>query len=181
MCQLYARGEVRFTPENRVAEGTSCGCICEEAVGQLEELPALCSAVDACCVGITWQGRSIVWTEDVLRCCLGSRPAHSMYDARKLSLAGPRHTGWSVSLLLWVVASDTECALTWDDSSPSTGKGQFCNILEEIPSIWTVWFYNSFFPPEVGCKTTDGVNVMGVVSQQWMFLTQLLCCVVKTN
>lgn len=58
--------ETYLTCEQRVAEGTSCDCICEKAVGQMEELPALCRVVDACCVGITWQARSIVWREDVL-------------------------------------------------------------------------------------------------------------------
>lgn len=93
-----------FTHEHRLTEGTSCDCICEEAVGQLEELPALCRVVVACCVGITWQARSIVWKEDVLWCCLGSGPGHTAYDARKLSLAGPKESGWSIPLLLWVVA-----------------------------------------------------------------------------
>eukprot|EP00064_Thunnus_orientalis_P009399 superscaffoldBa00001189_g9423 len=70
----------------------------KEAVGQLEELPALCRVVDACCVGITWQARSIVWKEDVHRCCLGSGPGHTAYDARKLSLARPKESGWSIPL-----------------------------------------------------------------------------------
>lgn len=90
------------------AEGNSCDCICEEAVGQLEELPALCRVVDACCVGITWQARSIVWKEDVLWCCLGSEPGHTAYDARKLSLAGPKESGWSMPRLLWVGAWHAE-------------------------------------------------------------------------
>lgn len=67
--------------EYRPAEGTSCGCICKEAVGQLQELPALCRVEDACCVGITWQVTSIVYKEDVLWCCLGSGPEHTEYDA----------------------------------------------------------------------------------------------------
>lgn len=70
-----------LTYECRPAEGTSCDCICEEAVGQLEELPARSRVMDARCVGITWQARSIVWKEDVLWCCLGSGPGHTAYDA----------------------------------------------------------------------------------------------------
>lgn len=39
----------------RLLEETSCQCICEEAVGEPEELPVLGSVADACCVGTTWQ------------------------------------------------------------------------------------------------------------------------------
>lgn len=86
--------------EYRPAERTSCDCICVEAVGQLEELPALCRVVDACCVGITWQARSIVWEKDVLWCCLSSGLGQTAYDARKLLLARPKQSGWSMSLSL---------------------------------------------------------------------------------
>lgn len=75
-----------LTCEHRLTLETSCDCICEEAVGQPEELPALFCAVDACCVGITWRARSIVWKEDV-PCCVSGQ-GNAAYDARKLSLVG---------------------------------------------------------------------------------------------
>lgn len=77
------------TCERWLAEGTSCDCICEEAVGQLEQLPVRYRVVDACCVGTSWQARSIVWEEDVIWCCLGFGPEHRAYDAQKLSQARP--------------------------------------------------------------------------------------------
>lgn len=36
----------------------------------------------------------------MLWCCLGSGPGHTAYDARELSLAGPRESGWSMLLSL---------------------------------------------------------------------------------
>lgn len=65
MCHRQQRWTC-LTCEHGLTLETSCDCICEEAVGQRDELPALCCAVDACCVGITWRARSIVWKEDVL-------------------------------------------------------------------------------------------------------------------
>lgn len=65
MCHRQQRWTC-LTCEHGLTLETSCNCICEEAVGQPEELPALCCAVAACCVGITWRARSIVWKEDVL-------------------------------------------------------------------------------------------------------------------
>lgn len=90
---MYQLSRAELFSEHRLDEGTSCACIYEEAVGQLEELPALCRVVAACCVGTTWQTESIVWREDVLCCCLGFGPEHTGYDAQKLSLSGPKESG----------------------------------------------------------------------------------------
>lgn len=57
--------------------------------------------VDACCVGITWQARSIVCKKDVLWCCLGFGRRHRAYDAQRVSLARRRESkGWGMLLLL---------------------------------------------------------------------------------
>lgn len=51
---LAAERWTYLTCEHALVLETSCDCIYEEAVGQLEELPALYREVDACCVGTTW-------------------------------------------------------------------------------------------------------------------------------